>query len=219
VFCSRYISEDEATATLMANLEGPALAEPRTLRFVTGRRKKFWNRNVIAIGLASGFMEPLESTSIHLIQSSIARLTAFFPHAGFEQTDIDEFNRHSDFEFEKIRDFLIAHYCATERDDTPFWNHCRTMDIPESLRLKMDLFRSNGRIFRECNELFAEVSWMQVLYGQRVEPRGYHALVDAYAEQKVVEYMANIRGVIANCVRAMPTHEAFIARHHAAQAM
>lgn len=219
VFCSRYMSEDEATATLLANLEGPALAEPRTIRFVTGRRKKFWNKNVVAIGLASGFMEPLESTSIHLIQSSIARLTAFFPHAGFDQTDIDEFNRHSDFEFEKIRDFLIAHYCSTERDDTPFWDYCRTMDIPESLRLKLDLFRSNGRIFRECNELFAEVSWMQVLYGQRVEPRGYHALVDVYPEEKILEYMANIRGVITNCVRVMPTHEAFIAKHYAAKPM
>ena len=219
VFSSQYISEDEAVATLMANIEGEPLAEPRVLRFVTGKRKKFWNKNVVAIGLASGFMEPLESTSIHLIQSSIARLTAFFPHAGFDQTDIDEFNQHADFEFDKIRDFLIVHYHATERDDTPFWNYCRTMDVPESLTRKMELFRSNGRIFREASELFAEPSWMQVMYGQRVEPRSYHAMVDVYSEEKIREYMEGIRGVIANCTRVMPTHEEFIAKHCAAKPM
>jgi tryptophan halogenase len=219
VFSSRFISEDEATAMLMANLEGEALAEPRVLRFVTGKRKKFWNKNVVAVGLASGFMEPLESTSIHLIQSSIARLTAFFPHAGFDETDIDEFNAHSDFEFDKIRDFLILHYHATERDDTPFWNYCRTMDVPESLKRKMELFLSNGRIFRDANELFAEPSWVQVMHGQRMAPRSYHALVDLYPDDKVVEYMQNIRGVIANCIRVMPTHEQFIARHCAAKTM
>lgn len=219
VFSSQYISEDEATATLMANLEGPALAEPRVLRFLTGKRRKFWNKNVVAVGLSSGFMEPLESTSIHLIQSSIARLTAFFPHGGFDQTDIDEFNLHSEFEFEKIRDFLIAHYHATERTDTPFWNYCRTMDVPESLTRKLELFRSCGRLFRDCNELFAEPSWMQVLYGQRVIPRSYHAIVDVYPEEKIIEYMEGIRGVIANCTRVMPTHEEFIAKHFAAKAM
>jgi tryptophan halogenase len=162
-------------------------------------------------------MEPLESTSIHLIQSSIARLTAFFPHGGFDEADIDEFNAHSDFEFDKIRDFLILHYHATERDDTPFWNYCRTMDVPESLKRKMELFLSNGRIFREANELFAEPSWVQVMHGQRMAPRGYHALVDVYPEEKIAEYMQNIRGVIANCIRVMPTHEQFIAKHCAAK--
>jgi tryptophan halogenase len=219
VFSSRFISEDEATAMLMANLEGEPLAEPRPLRFVTGKRKKFWNKNVVAVGLASGFMEPLESTSIHLIQSSIARLTAFFPHGGFDETDIDEFNAHSDFEFDKIRDFLILHYHATERDDTPFWNYCRTMDVPESLKRKMELFLSNGRIFRDASELFAEPSWVQVMHGQRMAPRGYHALVDVYPEEKIADYMHNIRGVIANCTRAMPTHEQFIAKHCAAKTM
>ncbi len=213
VFSSRFISEDEATATLLKNLEGELLAEPRTLRFVTGKRKKFWNRNVVAIGLASGFMEPLESTSIHLIQSSIARLTAFFPHAGFDQTDIDEFNLHSDFEFDRIRDFLILHYHATERDDTPFWDYCRTMDVPESLTRKMDLFRANGRIFRDANELFAEASWVQVMYGQGLRPRGWHGLVDAVPDEKILAYMRNIQGVIANCIRVMPTHAEFIAKH------
>ncbi|WP_147653845.1 tryptophan halogenase family protein [Vulcaniibacterium gelatinicum] len=219
VFSSRHLSEDQATATLLAHLDGEPLAEPRVLRFVTGKRRKTWNRNVVAVGLASGFMEPLESTSIHLIQSAIARLTAFFPHAGFDQADIDEFNAHADFEVDRIRDFLILHYHATERDDTPFWNECRTMSVPESLQRRMELFRSNGRVFREANELFAEPSWVQVMHGQGVHPRGYHALVDLYSEEKIAEYLDNVRGVIANCVRAMPRHEAFIARHCAAAAL
>jgi tryptophan halogenase len=216
VFSSAHISEDEATATLLRNLEGEAIVDPRPLRFVTGKRKKFWHHNVVAIGLSSGFMEPLESTSIHLIQSAIARLTAFFPHAGFDQADIDEFNAHSDVEFDRIRDFLILHYHATERDDTPFWNHVRTMDVPETLRRKMDLFLSNGRIFRDGNELFAEPSWMQVMFGQRMRPRGYHPLVDVYTEEKIAEYMAGVRGVIGNCVRAMPLHADYIAKACAA---
>ena len=213
VFCSKYISEDAATATLMANLDGEALAEPRVLRFVTGKRKQGWNRNVVAIGLSSGFMEPLESTSIHLIQSAIARLTAFFPHGGFDQADIDEFNAHSDFEVDRIRDFLILHYNATQRDDTPFWDYCRTMDVPESLQRRIELFRSNGRVFREHNEMFAETSWVQVMHGQCIHPRGYHALVDLYPEEKVADYLRNVQGVIGACVDAMPTHDAFIARH------
>jgi len=213
VYSSKFISDDEAAATLLANLDGEALAEPRPLRFVTGKRRKFWNRNVIAIGLSSGFMEPLESTSIHLIQSAIARLTAFFPHGGFDQLDIDTFNAHSDFEFDKIRDFLILHYHATERDDSPFWDYCRTMDIPDSLRERMALFRNNGRVFREANEMFAEVSWVQVMLGQRIVPAGYHPLVDVYPEAKVAEFVAGVRGVIDKCVSVMPAHDAFIAKH------
>jgi tryptophan 7-halogenase len=216
VFSSAYMSEDEATAILLANLEGEPLAEPKVLRFVTGRRRKTWDRNVVSVGLAGGFMEPLESTSIHLIQSTVARLTAFFPHAGFEPADVAEFNAHTDLEFEKIRDFLILHYHATERDDSPFWDYCRTMDVPESLRRKMTLFRANGRVFRDNNELFAEPSWVQVMHGQRVAPQGYHGLVDAHGDDKVAAFMANIRGVIENCVQAMPTHESFIAKHCAA---
>ncbi|MGQ0798781.1 MAG: tryptophan halogenase family protein [Pseudomarimonas sp.] len=218
VYSSQYISDDEAAATLMGNLEGAPLMTPKPLRFVTGKRKKFWDKNVVAIGLSSGFMEPLESTSIHLIQSSIARLTAFYPHAGFDQADINEFNAHSDFEFDKIRDFLILHYHATERDDTPFWNYCRTMSIPDSLQQKMDLFKSNGRVFRDGNELFAEPSWIQVMHGQRLRPKSYHPLVDIHSEQAVREHVHGVHGVIANCVKAMPTHEAFIAKHCATSA-
>lgn len=213
VYSSHHISDDEATATVLGRLDGEPLAEPRVLRFNGGKRKKTWDRNVYAIGLSSGFLEPLESTSIHLIQSAIARLTAFFPHAGFDRADIDECNAHADFEIDRIRDFLIAHYKATERDDSPFWDHCRTMDIPESLQRRMDLFRSNGRIFREGSEMFAEVSWMQVLHGQRVPVAAYHPLVDVYPEEKIVDFLGGVRGVIGKCVEVMPTHDAFIARH------
>jgi len=212
VFCSQYMSEDEATALLLGNLDGEALAEPRTLRFVTGKRNKTWHRNVVAIGLSSGFMEPLESTSIHLIQAAIARLTAFFPHAGFDQADIDEFNAHSDFETIKIRDFLILHYHATQRDDSPFWDYCRTMDVPESLKMKMALFQSNGRVFREHTEMFAEMSWVQVMHGQGLRPRGYHGLVDLVPEDEVAVFAGRVRDVIRTCASQMPTHDAFIAR-------
>lgn len=216
VFSSRFISEDEAAAKLLTRLEGEPITTPKILKFVTGKRRRQWNKNVVAIGLSSGFMEPLESTSIHLIQSAIARLSAFWPHEGFEQRDIDEFNAHSDFEFEKIRDFLILHYCVTERTDTPFWNYVRTMDLPESLKRKMALFASNGRVFREAEELFAEPSWIQVMVGQRFMPRGYSAMVDAIDADAAVKHVETVRGVIANCVLAMPTHQEFIARHCAA---
>ena len=213
VFSTRHISEDEATAKLLQRIEGPALADPRVIRFSGGKRRKTWNRNVVAIGLASGFLEPLESTSIHLIQSAIARLTAFFPHSGFDAADIETFNAHSDFEVDKIRDFLILHYNATEREDTPFWDHVRTMQLPDSLVERMELFRSNGRVFREGNEMFAEPSWIQVMHGQGMVPRGYHALVDARSDEEVAAFLENIRGVIDACVGAMPTHAAFVERH------
>jgi tryptophan halogenase len=210
VYCNSFISDDEAASVLMANLPGKARAEPRQLRFVTGKRKKMWNKNVVAIGLASGFMEPLESTSIHLIQANIARLAQLFPDQGFNAADIDEFNRQADFEMERIRDFLILHYKATERDDSEFWNYCRHMPIPATLQHKIDLFRSNARIFRESSEMFSEISWFEVFVGQHLMPQGYHPLVDAIEEERVTRVLENVEGTIRRCVEAMPRHADFI---------
>ncbi|HEY5800822.1 MAG TPA: tryptophan halogenase family protein [Burkholderiaceae bacterium] len=213
VFSSKFMSEDEATAILLANLDGEKLAEPRTLKFTTGKRKKFWVKNSVAIGLSSGFMEPIESTSIHLIQSSIARLMAFFPGRDFSQRDIDEFNRQASYEVERIRDFLILHFKATERTDSPYWNACREMEVPRELEEKMALFRQHGRVFREHEELFTEGSWMQVLIGQHVTPRDYHPLADQMPLAEVEQRLAAIRGVIQNCAAKMPPHQDFIDAH------
>ncbi|MBT9459885.1 MAG: tryptophan 7-halogenase [Burkholderiaceae bacterium] len=211
VYCSRFISDDEAGRTLMANLDGKALAGPRQLRFVTGKRKKLWNKNVVAVGLASGFMEPLESTSIHLIQTTLMRLASFFPDRGYDAADVDEFNRQADVEFERIRDFLILHYKATERSDSEFWNYCRTMPVPDALQHKMDLFRSKGRIFRDTTDLFSEVSWFSVMFGQRLRPRGHHPLLDAVGDDKIAAFLANTRHITRKCVDAMPLHADYIA--------
>ena len=216
VYSSHYISDDEVAAVLLKNLDGPAMADPRVLRFTTGRRKKFWNKNCVAIGLASGFLEPLESTSIFLIQSGIMRLLNLFPDKGFSPVAIDRYNAQATFEIERIRDFLILHYYATERDDTPFWNYCRMMDIPAQLEDNIRLFRDSGRFFRDAEEMFAITSWVQVMLGQHIQPRNYHPLVDRMPDKQLNEFVGGVKNVIATCVDAMPMHEQFIARHCAA---
>jgi len=212
VYSSQYMEDAEAEAILLANLDGEQLAEPNRLRFITGKRKQTWNRNCVAIGLASGFLEPLESTSIHLIQSAIIRMVRLLPDAGFDPATIAEFNRQTDFEYERIRDFIILHYKATERDDTPFWRYCRDMEVPASLQRKIDLFAANGRIFREDEELFAEESWIQVFLGQGVIPRGYDPLVDLRSEAEIEAFLSNVEGVVRKCVAVMPDHAAYVAR-------
>ena len=213
VFSSRFIGEQQAADVLMANLDAKPLASPRMLKFVTGKRRRLWNKNVVAVGLSSGFMEPLESTSIHLIQNTIARLTTFFPFERFDDADIEEFNRQSDFEFERIRDFIILHYKATQRDDSDFWNYVRTMPVPDTLQHKMDLFAANGRVFRDNAELFSEISWVEVFIGQNIVPRGYHPLVDTVAEPRIEEFLANVRQTIHRCVENMPGHAEYVAQH------
>ncbi|MCU6434519.1 tryptophan 7-halogenase [Undibacterium sp. Jales W-56] len=217
VYCSQFTSDDEAAATLLANLDGKPLADPRMLKFNTGMRKLGWNRNVVAIGLSSGFLEPLESTSIHLIQSAISRLIDFFPNQGFNQTEINEYNRQSRFEYERIRDFVILHYKLNQRDDAAFWKSCAEMPVPETLAHKMELFKSSGRLLRVDNELFAEVGWLQVLEGQNLKTESYHSLVDLQTETDILEYMESVREVIAKCVEVMPDHAAYIAHHCAAK--
>jgi tryptophan halogenase len=216
VYSSKFMSDDEARSLLLDSLDGRPLAEPRMLRFTAGKRKQVWNKNVVALGLSAGFLEPLESTSIHMVQSTIARLITFFPDQGFSAPDIAEFNRQCAFEIERIRDFIILHYHATERDDTPFWNYVRTMDIPGTLREKLELWRTRGRIVRVDNELFAEVGWLQVLEGQRVPVDGHHPLADLMPEQEIADYLGDIASVIGKCVDQMPTHAAFIKAHCAA---
>jgi tryptophan halogenase len=212
VYSSQYMDDAEAEAILLANLDGAQLAEPNRLRFVTGKRRRTWNRNCVAIGLASGFLEPLESTSIHLIQSAIIRMVRLLPDANFDPATTAEFNRQTDFEYERIRDFIILHYKATERDDTPFWRYCRDMEVPDTLQRKIDLFAANGRIFREDEELFAEESWIQVFLGQGVIPRGYDPLVDIRSEAEIEAFLDNVESVIRKCVAVMPDHAAFVAK-------
>jgi tryptophan halogenase len=206
VYSNAHTSDDEAASTLLANLDGRALANPRVLKFTTGRRRKIWNRNCVAIGLASGFLEPLESTSIYLIQSAVGRLIRLLPDRHMRPVLQDRFNAQSKFEVERIRDFLILHYCATERRDTEFWKYCGTMSIPDQLA-------DNIRLFRDSDEMFADTSWVQVMLGQGIAPGGYHPVVDRTSEKDLLGLDANVRAVISSCVSAMPTHEQFIERY------
>jgi tryptophan halogenase len=212
VYSSAYLSDDAAADTLLANLDGRPLAEPRVLRFTTGRRRKMWHRNCIALGLASGFLEPLESTSIYLIQSGIARLIEMLPDRNMSPALQDRYNAEAEFEIERIRDFLILHYNATARRDSEFWKYCAHMEIPPRLAEVMRLFRDSGRFYRDASEMFALTSWVQVMVGQHIVPSGYHPLVDAASDVELAEFERSVRGVIANCVTAMPAHEEFIER-------
>ncbi len=217
VFSSAYMSEDEARQILLDNVEGAPLAEPRSIRFKTGMREKAWHRNVVALGLASGFIEPLESTSIHLVQNGIARLISHFPDRGFAQVNIDTYNRRIAYDYERIRDFIILHYTANQRDE-PFWRYLREMDLPDSLSAKIELFKATGRIFREQEELFAEVGWFQVLVGQNIIPETYHPLADVLTQDELAGFLRDIRTIVSTPVPHLPSHSDFITRYCAAGA-
>ncbi len=210
VYCSNFVSDADATDTLLSNLDGEALGEPRQLRFVTGKRRKIWNKNVVALGLSSGFLEPLESTSIHLIQAGIAKLLDFFPTDGFDGADIEAFNRQMDFEFSAIRDFIILHYKANNRPGA-FWKQCREMAIPDSLSAKIDLFKANGRIVRFNEELFTELGWLQVMWGQGLRPKGHHPLAEQLTPEQLAEFMAVSHKHAAHIASQMPAHNDYIA--------
>ncbi|MES1195979.1 MAG: tryptophan halogenase family protein, partial [Steroidobacter sp.] len=210
VYCSDYISDDEAAAKVLANLDGKPLADPRFIKFVTGRRRQSWVKNCVAIGLSSGFMEPLESTSIHMIQSAIARLMNDFPDKSFADIDRDHYNRIVAYETEQIRDFLIAHYHITSRDDTPFWNYCRNISIPESLQEKIKIFQNTGRTFRENEELFNTTSWFAVLMGQGLKPKRYDPVVDLLNLDETRKRLEEIQQVVISAANYMPTHDDFI---------
>jgi tryptophan halogenase len=212
VFCSRHMSEDEAIGLLMNSLDGKALADPRVIRFQTGKRRKSWNKNVVAIGLSGGFLEPLESTSIHLIQSHLLRLISLFPDTSFDPRVVDEFNAQSDFEYSRVRDFIIAHYLLNSRDE-PMWQACRAIEVPDSLKRKLDNFASAGRIFKDGEELFGEESWIQVLIGQGLIPESYDPFVDLQPEERIVKYLNDIAAVIAKCLAVMPAHGDYVAQN------
>lgn len=218
VYCDQYISEDEAASKLLERLDGPARAEPRTLRFVTGRRKKSWIKNCIAIGLSSGFLEPLESTSIHLIQVAIAKLLAMFPKDGLNERLINRFNQEMAFNYEDVKDFLIAHYKVTEREDTPFWRYVKHMEIPESLQERLEIFRTRSEVMARHEELFKEQSWFAVLAGQGLMPESYHPVADAISEDELRLRLTKIRTGITNRINGMPSHKDFIMQNCASPA-
>ena len=212
VYSSNLISDDDAATTLLSNLDGAPQADPRPVRFVPGLRSKAWEKNVVSIGLSSGFLEPLESTSIHLIQTGIHKLLALFPANGFNQADINEYNRQARFEFEDVRDFIIAHYNVTRRSGEPFWDYVRTMEVPDSLKERYELFASSGRFFkRGAAELFAEESWVQVLLGQ-----GFEAKADPVTQfvpvEEIVGFLGDIADVVADVAEQMPDHGEFVSR-------
>lgn len=210
VFSDEFMSEDEATSILLNNLEGEPLKDPLSLRFTPGCRKQLWHRNCVALGLSSGFIEPLESTSIHLIQVGITNLLKVFPDKGDNRAKMREYNRRMRFEYESIRDFIILHYHQTSRDDTPFWRRVRDMDIPEGLQEKIASFRESGHLYRIDDELFTEVGWFQVMLGQGLQPEGYNAMADSLTSGEVKEYLENLSTVLRGAVGRLPEYAKFL---------
>jgi tryptophan 7-halogenase len=212
VYCSKFIDDDAAAATLMANLDGRALADPRPLRFVTGRRRKVWNRNVIAIGLSSGFLEPLESTSLHLIQAGIAKLLALFPDRDFDPLVVDEFNRIAANEVERIRDFIILHYHLNQRQEGELWRYCAGMSIPDTLQEKIQHFRRYGRLVQREYDLFGPASWLAVHIGQLNTPQRADPLIH-YRDVDGVQWLGKLRAAMAAAAQQLPTHQQYIDKY------
>ncbi|MDE2110114.1 MAG: tryptophan 7-halogenase [Alphaproteobacteria bacterium] len=219
IYCREFMSDDEAATILLDNLDGEVIGTPRTIRFTTGCRDTFWSKNCIAIGLSAGFLEPLESTSLYLIQEGISRFISLFPDDSLPDVIRDEYNRMMRTKFEQVRDFIILHYFATERDDTPFWNYCRTMNIPDSLSRKIALFRQSGRAYRFTEELFTESSWVAVFLGQNIVPRACDPIVSTLSHSDVRDSLESMRIAMTNATGKMPTHEEFIRRYCAASTM
>ncbi len=215
VYCSAFISDDDAEADLLANLDTPLAGSPRRLRFVTGRRRLSWHKNVVALGLASGFVEPLESTSIHLVQRGIATLMSLFPARGFVQAETDLYNRLMAAEYEAVRDFVILHYKQTQRDDTPFWRQVREMPVPDSLASRMEIFANLGRTILEPGELFRETSWVAVMLGQGLWPKGHDPQADAIPEGEIRDTLRRMKMIVRNGAGALLSHSDFLARQRA----
>ncbi|MFM5950288.1 MAG: tryptophan 7-halogenase, partial [Novosphingobium sp.] len=197
-------------------VEGQTLTEPNFIRYVTGVRRKQWHKNCVAVGLSGGFMEPLESTSIHLIQRAVLRLIRMLPGGRISRRDVAEFNEQQFADMEQIRDFLILHYKVTERRDSPFWRQCASMAVPESLEQKIELFRETGRVFRKNEELFAENSWIQVMLGQGIMPQAYHPVAGKLRQEELDHFLGSLRETVSKTVAGLPSHRDYIASYCAA---
>lgn len=213
VYSSAFLDETAATDRLLERLEGQPLKAPNHLRFTAGQRRSSWVANCVAVGLSSGFIEPLESTSIYLIQIAITKLIELWPTAAFDRSAGREFNRQMDWEYEKIRDFIILHYCATERDDTPFWNYVRTMALPDSLAEKIELFRTRGLVQEYKEGLFLHPSWVAVLLGQGVIPERRHPLADIRSDAQLLDSMARLKGMIRQAAGRLMSQDEYIAQY------
>ncbi|WP_265570788.1 tryptophan halogenase family protein [Sphingomicrobium nitratireducens] len=209
VYCSRFMEQDDALKLLFDTVEGERLVEPNFIRFKTGAREKQWEKNCIAVGLSSGFMEPLESTSIHMIQRNVLRLVRLMPQHGINPANIDEFNKESSLDMHQIRDFLILHYHVTERK-SDFWQMCRDMAIPDSLRHKIDLFTQSGRVFRRSDELFAENSWIQVMIGQGLMPESWHPIVGKMNDKQLAGFLTKVHDHAKQVADSLPEHAAYV---------
>ena len=210
VYSSEFISDEDARAAIVAAVEGEPIAEPRVLKFKAGRRTRSWVRNCVAVGLSSGFLEPLESTSIYLIQAAVGALVELFPERNISPVDRDEFNRLIDMEYDRIRDFLILHYHATERSDSPFWDYVRTMSVPETLQEKIDLFRRRGRLVKYREGVFLDASWIAVYTGQRIVPEGHDRRADLPPVDALAREAEALRREIRAIAERMPDHRAHI---------
>jgi tryptophan halogenase len=217
VYSTAYTTDDEARKVLLDNLDGDIRVELRLLKFLTGRRKSAWVKNCVAIGLAGGFIEPLESTSIHLIQSGVTRLLRMFPFDGCSESLVRQYNEQSRLEYERVRDFIILHYKATQRDDTPYWRDCRDMEVPDTLAQRLELFHESGHVFPDADDVFRIDSWLQVMVGQRLEAKSFHPVARILSEDRLRRMLETLKGNIATAVAQMPTHREFLEKYCAVE--
>jgi tryptophan 7-halogenase len=210
VFSSHFLDDEAAKEELVRSIDGKPLTAPRVLKFQTGRRRVVWNKNCVALGLASGFIEPLESTSIHLMMVGVTRLMHLFPFSGVTQSLVDQYNEGARVEMEKTRDFVVLHYHATQRDDSGFWRHCRDMPIPDSLAHRIALFRESAYAFQGADELFRVDSWAQVMLGQGIIPKAYHHAARILGDQELTKFLAEYRASITQTVARLPAHQDFV---------
>jgi len=213
VYCSKYLSDDDARERLLNDIDGKTLSDPLQIKFKTGKRRKHWNKNCVALGLASGFVEPLESTSIHLVMMGVIRLMKLFPYQDINQSLVDEYNRETKEELEKIRDFIILHYQVTQREDSHFWRYCKNMEIPDSLKHRIELFKRNAYTYQEPNELFRVDSWTQVMLGQGLIPDSYHHIVKTMADAELDQFLSSMRNGMKSIAESFPLHQDFINRY------